>query len=112
LGVVHVFEGIVALVSPSYYESRGSQLVVHLDMTGWGWLQIAVGALLLLTAVGVLGGWVWARVVATLVAVGSALVQLAFLAAQPVWSLITIALCVVAILALTVHGSEIRAGRS
>jgi len=38
----------------------------------------------------------------------SAIVNIAFLAAYPVWSLIMIALDVFVILALTVHGSEIK----
>jgi hypothetical protein len=40
----------------------------------------------------------------------SAVGSLAFLAAYPVWSAMVIALDVVVIMALTVHGSEIRAG--
>ena len=58
----------------------------------------------------VFAGQIWARVVGTLVALVSAVVNIAFLAAYPIWSLIMIALAVVVILALTVHGSEIKAG--
>jgi hypothetical protein len=38
----------------------------------------------------------------------SALVSVGFLAANPLWALIMIGLAVVVILALTVHGSEVR----
>ncbi len=110
LGVLQAFEGIVALVSGT--QSRGSELLLHLDMSSWGWLHILTGAFLLLTAVGVLGGWLWARIVGTLLAVVSALLNLAFLTAQPIWALIMIALAVIVIMALTVHGSEIRPDRS
>ncbi len=40
----------------------------------------------------------------------SAVVNLAFLSAYPLWSTLMIALAVVVIMALTVHGSEIKAG--
>ena len=51
---------------------------------------------------------VWARAVGVVVAVLSALLNLGFLAAYPVWALIMITLDVVVIMALTVHGSDIR----
>jgi hypothetical protein len=41
----------------------------------------------------------------------SAIVNIGFLAAYPLWSLMMIALDVIVILALTVHGSEMRARR-
>jgi hypothetical protein len=60
--------------------------------------------------VGVFAGQTWARVVGTVVAVVSALLNLAFLAAYPIWSTLMIGLAVVVVMALTVHGSEIKAG--
>ena len=56
----------------------------------------------------VFAGQVWARTVGVVVAALSALLNLGFLAAYPVWSLILIALDVVVIMALTVHGSDIK----
>ena len=52
----------------------------------------------------------WARVVGTIVALISACLNIAFIGAYPLWSLMMIALDVVIILALTVHGSDIKAG--
>jgi hypothetical protein len=109
-GTLHVFEGIVALVNGTYFATRGSGPILHMDITAWGWLHIGVGLLLLLAGVGVFGGWVWARVVGTLVALVSAVVNVTFLGAQPVWSTTMIVLCIVVVLALTVHGGEIRPG--
>ena len=58
--------------------------------------------------VGLLAGQMWARVVAVVFAFGSALVNAAFLAAYPVWSAMMIAVDILVIWAVTVHGSEIR----
>jgi membrane glycosyltransferase len=49
----------------------------------------------------------WARTAGVVVAGLSAVVNLGFLAASPVWSTLMIALDVVVIHALTVHGWEI-----
>ena len=110
VGTLHVFEGIAALLNGSYFHARGAHLVVHLDLTAWGWVHIGVGIVLLVTAVGVFGGWVWARALGTVVALLSAIINVTFLAAQPVWSATMVALCIVVVLALTVHGGEIRPG--
>ena len=48
----------------------------------------------------------WARVVAVLVALLSALVNLAFLSAYPVWSTIMIAVDILVIYAVIAHGRE------
>jgi hypothetical protein len=54
-------------------------------------------------------GQMWARVVGIVVALLSAIVNIAFLAANPVWSTITITVDVLVIYALTVHGREVKA---
>ena len=51
-----------------------------------------------------------ASVVGTVVALLSAIVNMVFLPAYPIWSTLMIALAVVVVMALTVHGSEIKAG--
>jgi len=110
IGTLHVFEGIAILLNGAYFATAHSGLLLHLDLTGWGWVHIGVGIVLLVTAVGVFGGWLWARALGTLVALISAVVNATFLSAQPVWSATMIVLCIVVVLALTVHGGEIRPG--
>jgi hypothetical protein len=48
--------------------------------------------------------------VGTVVALVSAVINMIFLPAYPIWSIIMVGLAVVVIMALTVHGSEIKAG--
>ena len=57
-----------------------------------------------------MAGQMWARIVGVIVAALSLLANVAFLAAYPLWSLIMIAMDIVIIMALTVHGSEIKPG--
>lgn len=110
LGTFHVIEGIVALTKDEYFLVTQSGLIVDVDYTTWGWVHVIGGAIVIMAGVGVFAGQMWARVVGTLVALVSAVLNLAFLAAYPVWSILMIALAVVIIMALTVHGSEIKAG--
>lgn len=109
LGTFHLMQGFVALTNDDYYLVDSSGLVVDMDYTAWGWVHLIGGVILIMAGVGVFSGKVWARVVGTLVALVSAIVNLAFLSAYPVQSILMIALCVVIIMALTVHGSEIKA---
>lgn len=50
----------------------------------------------------------WARVAAVIVAMLSAVVNIMFLPAYPVWSMIMIAVDVLVIWAVTVHGAEVK----
>jgi len=109
LGCLHLFQGLVALFNDEYFLVAPSGLVVNVDYTAWGWTHVIGGVVVLLAGFGVLAGQMWARIVGVLVALVSAIVNMAFLAAYPLWSLIMIAVDVVVIMALTVHGSDVKA---
>jgi len=78
----------------------------------WGWVLVGFGVLLAVAGYGVLVGQTWARVAGVVFAVLNALVNVAFIAAYPVWITLTIALDVIVIYALIVHGREAKALRS
>ena len=109
LGAFHMIQGVVALVDDKYFLVTRSGLVVTADYTTWGWVHLITGAVVLVAGVFVFAGQVWARTVGVIVALVSAVFNLGFLAAYPLWSLIMIALDVMVILALTVHGSDVKA---
>jgi hypothetical protein len=111
-GVFSGLQGLVALTGPdTYYLSTPGALFIF-DAKGWGWWNIALGVLLILTAVGLFSGAAWARIVAVVVAGLSAVVQLMLIPAQPWWSLIVIAVDVLIIFAVIAHGEELRAGET
>ncbi|MFF1877288.1 hypothetical protein [Leifsonia sp. NPDC058230] len=107
-GIFGVLQGIVAIFSPDGYFiiSRGGLFLF--DLTGWGWWTLILSILLLITGGALLTGATWARVVAVILAILSAVGQLLLLPAQPWWSAIIIAVDVLVIFALTVHGREMR----
>ena len=108
LGVFHIIEGLVAIFRDEVFLVGPKGLVVNVDYTAWGWAHVIGGALGILVGACLLAGQMWARVVAVIVAMLSAIVNMAFLPAYPVWSAILITLDVLVIWAVTVHGSEIK----
>ena len=108
VGTFHVIQGLVALFRDQVLLVGASGLVVDVDYTTWGWAHVFWGALAVLVGVCLLAGQMWARVVAVVVAVLSAVANIMFLPAYPIWSAIMIALDVLVIWAVTVHGSEVK----
>jgi hypothetical protein len=107
LGGFQAIQGIVAIFRDEYYLTTTAGLVLTVDYTAWGWTHLLLGAIAILAGVGVLGGQTWARVVGIIIAVVSALANMMFLAAYPVWGTIVIAIDVLVIYALAAHGREV-----
>lgn len=108
-GIFQAIAGLTALFNSGYYVVGADELVVNVDYTAWGWTHLALGAIAIGAAAGLIAGQMWARVVGIAMAVVSAVVNLAFIGAYPLWSIIVITLDVVVIYAIAVHGEEIQA---
>jgi hypothetical protein len=108
LGAFQAIQGLVALFDDGFYLVTPGNLVVHVNYNVWGAVHLALGALLLLSGAGVLAGNLAARTVGVIVAGLSALANLLFIEAYPVWSIIIITVDVLVIYALTVHGRELK----
>jgi hypothetical protein len=106
LGSVHVLGGLIAVFEDDHYVVRPSGLIVNIDYSVWGVIHMAIGVVV------ATAGWAlfyrrkWARVVAIIVALVSALVNWVFLPAFPVWYALMIGLDVLVVWAVTVHGDE------
>lgn len=108
LGLFHAVAGLVALFKETYFVAGSSDLVVSVSYDAWGWAHLIGGLVLLAVGIGLFTGATWARVLGVAVAMLSALVNLAFLAAYPLWSMMMITLAVLVIYAVTAHGAEIK----
>jgi hypothetical protein len=107
-GSFQAIEGLVAIFDDGFYHVTENGLVVNVDYSVWGWTHLLLGALLIICGIGVLAGNIVARVVAILLAGLSALVNLVFLEAYPIWGILIITVDVLVIYALIVHGRELR----
>ena len=108
MGTFQVIEGLIALFDDGFYLVRPSGLVVSVDYSTWGWTHIIIGVVAVLAGAGLLAGNMAARIVGVGIAFLSALVNLAFIAAYPVWSVILITLDVIVMYAIIVHGRELK----
>ena len=106
-GSIDFFQGLIALIEDEYYVVTSSGFLVF-DLTGWGWVLLIWGTLLVLAGLGLLGGQSWARWFAIVVVSVNILAQLGFLGNSefPLWSLTVIGLNVVVLYALTARWSE------
>lgn len=107
LGGLHILIGLAALFNSDFFVVTANSLIVF-DFTVWGWVQIVLGAGLILVGLSLWTGSFWARLIATGLTVLSAIAQLGFINAYPLWSIISLIIDGLVIYALTMHGNELR----
>ena len=108
LGVFQAIEGLVALFNSDFYLVDAEGLVVNVDFSVWAWVHLILGAAAAATGAGLLKGNMVARVVAVVLAGLSAVANLVFIAAFPLWAIVAITIDVIVIYAIVVHGRELK----
>ncbi|MFI0357405.1 hypothetical protein [Actinomadura sp. 9N407] len=100
IGAFNVIDGLVALFNDDYYLVGADEILIF-NFTTWGWIWLIIGIVQIAVGAGIMTGKMWARATGVVFAVLAAVGHLAFLQAFPVWSVLTIAMCVLLIYALT-----------
>jgi hypothetical protein len=108
MGAFQAIEGLIALFDDGFYLVRPGGLVVDINYNTWGWIHLLIGVVAILSGLGLLAGNMLARIVGVVAAALSALVNFAFVSAQPVWSVIVITIDVLVIYAIVAHGRELK----
>lgn len=106
LGVFHAIAGLTAIFKEDYYLVGHNDLVVEASYDAWGWVHLGFGVLIVLAAVSLLAGNMYGRIAAVVLASLSAIYNIAFLAAYPIWSVAMVAINILVIWAVVVHGRE------
>src|SRR5690349_1237552 len=84
VGVLNAFDGLVAITQVNYIRrNTGGLLPITNNVKTWGWVELAIGVVIVLAALGVLSGATWARVVGIFVASLNLLFQFAYLGHYP-----------------------------
>ena len=104
VGFFNLIDGIVAIAKSHFFAGNAHYVIG--DLRSWGWTVLILGALQLLVAAGVVAGNQAARWTAVVLIGLSAIAQMMFLPSYPIWSLLIIALDVVALWALCVYGGR------
>ena len=104
VGAMDVLQGLMAIFEDEYVVATQKGLAI-VDVTAWGWATLIWGAILIVAALGLLGGAGWARWLAIIGVTVNAVQQVAFLAnypqAYPLWNILIVALNIVVLYALT-----------
>jgi len=106
MGGFWLISGLVALFDSEFYAVTLGW-IFQFDILTWGWIHLIIGIVVLLAGIFVFSGAVWARTVGVIVAVLAALASFAWLPYYPFWAILFIAVSIVVIWVLTVHGREI-----
>ncbi|MFZ2176574.1 MAG: hypothetical protein WAW17_21545 [Rhodococcus sp. (in: high G+C Gram-positive bacteria)] len=105
VGVLSFLQGIAAVAEDEVFVV-GIEYTYKFDFTTWGWIHIVLGVLLVVSALGLMTGATWARVVAICLAALSIIANFLWLPYYPLWSILIIGLDVVVIWAVTTWDSR------
>jgi hypothetical protein len=108
VGGFQIINGLIAFFRSGTYQVGRSGLAVNVDYTAWGWVHVILGALALIAAMGLLRGAMWARILGIVLSAISAIVYMSFIPAFPALSIVVIAVDILIIYALVVHGRDLK----
>src|SRR5438034_9995004 len=100
----NLIDGIAAIANSHVFIANAHYVVG--DLRAWGWVVLILGALHVIAAVAVLAGSQAARWFAVVVIGLNAIGQMLFIPAYPFWSLLLIAVDVMALWGLCAYGSR------
>ena len=104
IGCFNLIYGIAAVAQSHVFTANAHY--VFGDLRSWGWITLILAVLQLVAAAGVLAGNQLARWFAVAVLGLNAIDQMFFIPAYPFWSLMIIAVDVVALYGLCAYGSR------
>jgi hypothetical protein len=109
VGCFHAIWGLGAIINDNLYNTP-SDYFLAINQSGWGWIHVLAGLIILFAGFGIFKGAVWARTVGVIMATISAVAAFASLPyGKDFWNVLIIIVDITIIWALTVHGRDITA---
>jgi hypothetical protein len=108
VGALDALEGLAAIIKGDAYVV-GAEYLYKLDVSAWGWINLILGIVILLSGFALFSGALWARIVGIFMAVLVIITNFMWLPYYPLWSIIIIAVSVLVIWALAAHGRDMKA---
>ena len=106
-GGIWAIQGLIAVFNDNLV-IFGTEGAILLDVTGWGWIHIILGALLVLAGILVLRGNMFGRINAVILAMLSIIGNFVWMPDYPVWASEIITLDVFILYAVIIHGREMK----
>ncbi|RKT19491.1 hypothetical protein BX285_3949 [Streptomyces sp. 1114.5] len=100
-GTMAIFQGISAILKDELIVVT-RHYVYSMNTSGWGWVHLILGIVVVLAGVALFSGAAWARVVGVLIAGLSMIANFLWLPYYPFWALVLIAIDAFVIWALCV----------
>ncbi|BCL18400.1 DUF7144 family membrane protein [Streptomyces tuirus] len=91
VGLLAVFRGVSAIAEDDVFVVT-RRYVFEYDLTGWGWIHLALGVIALIVTVGLFRMSMWGRVAGVAIAGLVIIANFLSLPQYPVWSVVMIAL--------------------
>ena len=104
VGFFNLIDGIAAVANSHIFIANAHYVVGNLRL--WGWIALILGTLQIIAAIAILAGSQAARWFAVVVIGLNAIGQMFFIPAYPFWSLVIIAVDIVALWGLCAYGSR------
>ncbi|MFG2626491.1 hypothetical protein [Streptomyces sp. NPDC048473] len=98
-GAMAIFEGIAAIAKDKVFVTTPNY-VFRFSLTGWGWIHLILGIVIVLAGCALFTGAAWARVVGIVLVGLGALANFLWLPFYPFWSIVLIAINVFILWAL------------
>jgi hypothetical protein len=106
MGIFHIIEGVAAIVDGTLYGAP-ENYSLDIGVKTWGWLQLTAGIVVLFSGFFLMSGDRYARGVAYVVVLLSALGNFVSIPYYPVWSVVLIGLDVVVLWALSTYSRQV-----
>jgi hypothetical protein len=106
-GALWALQGLIAIIKGDLV-IFGDEAALFLNVTGWGWVHMILGLLLLLSGFLVMSGNLFGRTMAVILATLSIIVNFIWLPVYPVWAIVVIVIDVFILYAVIVHGKEMK----
>jgi hypothetical protein len=107
-GMFQAIAGLVAIFQNAFFAVNTNQLIVIHNIHAWGWVNLVFGSIVILAGISLFSGATWARAIAVILAMLSAVTNLVSITLYPFWSLIMISVSILVIYSVIVHGGELR----
>ena len=91
VGVFQVIAGLAAIIDDEFFVVARNY-TYDVDTSGWGWIHLLLGVLLVITGFGLFGRAAWAGITAIFLASLSAVANFFFIPYYPAWAILVIAL--------------------